>query len=235
MKVKDIMTQSAVCCSTKTNVGAAVELMWVRNCGMLPVIGTDNKLVGVVTDRDICIAMGTRNRLAGELSISEIATRNVFTCKPDEEIHEALQTMANKHVRRLPVVNDKGILQGMLSMDDIITHGALNKWEGCSELSSEEIIRSLKQLYGQKLPVVHRKAAAAWSHRRSSFAGDPYNLSNKHRALQRGSPLMLLFLLFASLRETPVSCRLASRLLKDSSLPSASYARFFFCRYWTGS
>jgi CBS domain-containing protein len=161
MKVKDIMTQSAVCCSTKTNVGGAVELMWVRNCGMLPVIGPDNKLVGVVTDRDICIAMGTRNRLAGELSVGEIATKNVFTCKPEEEIHEALQTMANKHVRRLPVVNDKGILQGMLSMDDIITHGDLHKWEGSCELSSEEIIRSLKQLYGQKLPVVRGKTTTA--------------------------------------------------------------------------
>jgi CBS domain-containing protein len=161
MKVKEIMAQSAVCCSADTNVGAAVELMWVRNCGMLPVVGSDRKLLGVVTDRDICIAMGTRNRLAGDLSVGEIATRNVFTCKPDDEIHEALHTMASKQVRRLPVVNDQGIPQGILSMDDIIAHGDLNKWEGCCELSSEEIIRSLKKLYGQKLPVVHTKALAA--------------------------------------------------------------------------
>jgi CBS domain-containing protein len=65
MKVKEVMTQSAVCCSPDTNVGAAVELMRVRNCGMLPVVGRDRKLLGLVTDRDICIAMGTRNRLAG--------------------------------------------------------------------------------------------------------------------------------------------------------------------------
>jgi CBS domain-containing protein len=161
MKVIEIMTQSAVCCSADTNVGAAVELMWLRNCGMLPVVGIDRKLLGVVTDRDICIAMGTRNRLAGELSVGEIATKNVFTCKPDDEIHEALNTMANKQVRRLPVVNDQGIPQGILSMDDVIAHGDLNKWEGCCELSSEEIIRSLKKLYGQKFPVVHTKAAAA--------------------------------------------------------------------------
>ncbi|HMD09443.1 MAG TPA: CBS domain-containing protein [Candidatus Acidoferrum sp.] len=161
MKVKEIMTQSAVCCNPETNVGAAVEFMWVRNCGMLPVVGPDQKLTGIVTDRDICIAMGTRNRLAGELSVGEIATRNVFTCKPDEEIHEALQTMVSKHVRRLPVVNDKGVPQGILSMDDIITHGDIHKWEGCCELSSEEIIRGLKQLYGQTLPLEHAKAAAA--------------------------------------------------------------------------
>ena len=161
MKVKEIMTQSAVCCNPETNVGAAVELMWVRNCGMLPVVGADQKLVGIVTDRDICIAMGTRNRLAGELSVGEIATKNVFTCAPDEEIHDALLTMADKHVRRLPVVNSKGIPQGILSMDDVITHGDLYKWEGCCELSSEEIIRSLKQLYRQTLPLVQTKAAAA--------------------------------------------------------------------------
>jgi CBS domain-containing protein len=161
MKVKDIMTQSAFCCSADTNVGAAVELMWIHNCGMLPVIAIDGKLIGVVTDRDICIAMGTRNRLPGELTVGEIATRTVFTCKPDDEIHEALNTMANKQVRRLPVVNGEGEPQGVLSMDDIITHGDLNKWEGSCELSSEEIIRSLKKLYGQKFPMGHTKSAAA--------------------------------------------------------------------------
>jgi CBS domain-containing protein len=161
MKVKDVMTQSAVCCSTDTNVGAAVELLWVRNCGMLPVVGNDRKIRGVVTDRDICIAMGTRNSLAGELTVGEIGTKNVVTCRPEDEIHETLRTMAEKQVRRLPVVSDEGIPQGVLSIDDIITHGDLNKWEGRCELSSEEIIRSLKKLYGQKLPVVHAKSAAA--------------------------------------------------------------------------
>lgn len=161
MKVRDVMTQSAVCCNADTNVGAAVELLWVRNCGMLPVVGNDQKLLGVVTDRDICIAMGTRNRLPGEVTVGEIATQKVFTCKPDDEIHEALLTMAEKQVRRLPVVNKEGVPQGILSMDDIITHGDLNKWEGCCELSAEEIIRALKRLYGQKHPVVHTKRAAA--------------------------------------------------------------------------
>jgi hypothetical protein len=56
-------------------------------------------------------------------------------------------------------VNDKSIPQGMLSMDGILTHGDLNKWLGCCELSSEEIIRSLKRLYGQKYPLVRPKAA----------------------------------------------------------------------------
>jgi CBS domain-containing protein len=161
MKVRDVMTQSAVCCKPSTNVGAAVELLWSHNCGMLPVVGADNRLVGIVTDRDISIAMGTRNRLPGDVTVGEIATTNVFTCKPDDEIHEALSTMAEKQVRRLPVVSAEGVPQGILSMDDIITHGDLNRWEGCCELSGEEIIRSLKRLYGKPVEKSQVKAKAA--------------------------------------------------------------------------
>ena len=127
MKVKDVMTQSAVCCSTDTNVGAAVELLWVNNCGMLPVVGNDRRIQGVVTDRDIAIAMGTRDRLPGELTVGETATTNVVTCKPEDEIHEALQAMAAKQVQRLPVVNNEGIPEGILSIEDVINHGDLGK------------------------------------------------------------------------------------------------------------
>jgi CBS domain-containing protein len=161
MKVRDVMTRSAVCCTSNTNFGAAVELLWSHDCGMLPVTNNDNQLVGVVTDRDICIAMGTRNRLPGDLTIGEVAVTNVFKCRPDDEIHEALATMAEKHVRRLPVVDETGTPLGILSMDDVITHGDLNKWEGCCELSAEEIVRSLKRLYAKPTMKEHAKAKAA--------------------------------------------------------------------------
>src|SRR5579859_7168751 len=161
MKIKEIMTQSAVCCGPETNVGIAVELMWERNIGMLPVVASDQTLVGVVTDRDICIAMGTRNRPAGELRLGEIAVAPVFTCKPDDDIHEALNIMAKQQVRRLVIVDQKGIPQGILSMDDVIVHADIDKLQGFCELSSEEVIRTLKRVYGQKFPVVQRKAIVA--------------------------------------------------------------------------
>jgi CBS domain protein len=107
-------------CRPDTNLAAAVELLWVNNRGMLPVVGNDGKLEAVITDRDICIATGTRNRLPSELTVKEVATKNAITCEPDVEIHEALLTMAEKQVRRLPVVNPAGVPQGILSMDDII-------------------------------------------------------------------------------------------------------------------
>jgi signal-transduction protein with cAMP-binding, CBS, and nucleotidyltransferase domain len=139
--------------------------MWKHNCGMLPVLGTDGTVDAVITDRDICIALGTRNRLPGELSVGEILRKKAYTCRPDDEIHEALETMAGQQVRRLPVVDSNGVPRGILSMDDILLHADLNKWEGCCELSSEEVIRSLKKLHNQS-PQVHprTRASAAGSH-----------------------------------------------------------------------
>lgn len=161
MKVKDIMSQNAVCCSANSNIGQAVELMWVHNCGMLPVVGLDHKLSGIITDRDICIAVGTRNKLAAELTVAEVASKEVFTCRPEDDVHAALRIMASKHVRRLPVVDNAGIPLGILSTDDVVAHGGLNKCAGNSELPSEEIIGSLKKLYGQQFPMVRAKTATA--------------------------------------------------------------------------
>lgn len=159
MKVKEIMTQSAVCCSPKTNVGRAVELMWERNVGLLPVVDNAGKLIGVVTDRDLCIAMGTRNRLPGELTVGEIAIPQVFTCKPDDDVHEALSLMSAKQVRRLPVVNNDGVPQGLLSMDDLVMHAEVGKLRGACDLSSEEVAQTLKKIYGLRYQVVLTKAA----------------------------------------------------------------------------
>ena len=163
MKVQDIMTHSAICCTPDTNVGAAVEMMWKHNCGMLPVVGADGTVEAVITDRDICIAMGTRNRLPGDLKVGEICGKKAYTCRPDDEIHEALETMAGRQVHRLPVVDKQGVAVGILSIDDILLHADLNKWEGCCELSSEEVIRSLKRLHNQQFPLLHLRTRTATS------------------------------------------------------------------------
>ena len=159
MKVNEIMTASAVTCRLETNLAEAVQLMWERNVGILPVVDQEGKLVGIVTDRDICIALGTRNRLAGELLVGEVAMQKVFTCKPEEDVHEALQTMSAKQVRRLPVVNEKGVPVGILSMDDLVLHSEVGKLRGACDLSSEEVTQVMKRVYAVRYPMVKAKAA----------------------------------------------------------------------------
>lgn len=90
------------------------------------VVDENRKVLGIVTDRDLFIALGTQNRRPAELTLSETMHPDPVVCTPDEDIREVLKTMATSHVRRLSVV-DEGILQGVLSLDDVLarTNGAL--------------------------------------------------------------------------------------------------------------
>ncbi len=156
MRVSDVMTRTAACCEPTTDLGTAVEIIWNRNCGILPVIDAEQKVIGVVTDRDLCIALRTRNRLAGEITIGEVFLGRIVSCKADDDIQTALAAMAEAKVRRLPVVDREGKLEGVLSMDDIVLHA-----EKSSGLSPENVVSTLKKLYGPRLPQVMSKAGAA--------------------------------------------------------------------------
>jgi CBS domain-containing protein len=120
MKIKDIMTSGPVTCSPATNLAAAAALMLDADCGILPVVDDHGKLVGVVTDRDMYIALATRNRLASQLTVGEVARTQVFTCGPDDDVQSALATMKQHRVRRLPVEGFGGTVAGIVSMNDIL-------------------------------------------------------------------------------------------------------------------
>jgi CBS domain-containing protein len=161
MKVSDVMTKAPAYCSSDTNLGAAAEIMWSRNCGFLPIVGSQEELAGVVTDRDLCIAMATRNRLPGEIAVKEVASGVTYSCKPSDDIRTALETMAEKKVRRLPVVNAVGKLEGILSVDDVVLRTDAQA-RGNAGLSSDEVVQSLRKVYGSQFrqPLQQKTATA---------------------------------------------------------------------------
>ena len=128
MKVRDIMTKQPKACGPDTNVAAAAGLMWANDCGVLPVVD-DGKLAGIITDRDICIALGTRNRPAAEIPVKDVATREVQTCTPDDSVETAMATMRRAKVRRLPVVSDGGKVEGMVALNDLVLAADRKRWE----------------------------------------------------------------------------------------------------------
>jgi len=160
MKVKDVMMGTPYCSSLQANLGMAAELMWKGNCGFLPVVDAEEKVCGVLTDRDICIALATRNQTAGEVRVEEVVQRKVYACDPEDDIHVALQTMKDGHVRRLPVVDFRGNLAGVVSMDDILLHAEPNSLGNEPELSANEVVRSYRSIMKKDLPVKTKKAAA---------------------------------------------------------------------------
>ena len=119
MKVKELMTTDVKRCSLETNLAAAAKIMWEGDCGAVPVTDESDHVVGVITDRDICIAAATRPRTEGEIPAKELISKELYTCAPDDEVRVALGTMQARKVRRLPVVERDGRLVGIVSIHDI--------------------------------------------------------------------------------------------------------------------
>src|SRR5690349_24832291 len=119
MKVKDLMTTDVKRCSPETNLAEAAKIMWEGDCGAIPVTDERDHVVGVITDRDICIAAATRPRTEGEIPVREVITTAAYTCAPTDDVRAALETMKARKVRRLPVVDQGGRLVGIVSIHDI--------------------------------------------------------------------------------------------------------------------
>jgi len=153
VKVRDIMTGEPRTCSPGTNLAAAAALMLDGDCGILPVVD-DGKLVGVVTDRDMYIALATRNTLASELTVGAVVQMPVYTCGPDDDVQAALETMKQHCVRRLPVEGFGGTIMGIVSMNDIVLASGPRK-----PLRDAEVVTTLQAICSHHHPAPHIAAA----------------------------------------------------------------------------
>ena len=151
MKVRDIMTKAPTFCHPDSNLAAAAEKMWAHDCGLLPVVDNELGVVGVITDRDICIALGTRNQRASDVLVREVMTERVYACAPEDDIHSALETMEKHQVRRLPVVNLNGKLAGILSIGDVTLHAEKREGKKIPDLSSEEVVEAYQGIRVRQL------------------------------------------------------------------------------------
>jgi CBS domain-containing protein len=93
MKVQDVMTRDVRACRPDTNLAEAVRDMWEVDCGVLPVVGDDGHVIGLITDRDICVAIATKGRTADRVAVREVAHDHVYTCLEADATTTALRTM----------------------------------------------------------------------------------------------------------------------------------------------
>jgi CBS domain-containing protein len=165
MKVQDIMTKTVKACQPDTNLAEAAALMWEGDCGTLPVVADGGKVVGIVTDRDIAIALGTRNSQASDIPVSEVMSSQVYACHPNEDVHTALKTMRKDRVRRLPVLTDDGLLQGIVSMNDVALHAEKFDGHKTTDLTYEDVVNTLKAICEHR----HPKAAEQPAHKAATL------------------------------------------------------------------
>ena len=122
MRVQDMMIRSVAFCVPEDSLGRAAQLMWERDCGTIPVVGRGGEVVGIVTDRDVCMAAHFTGRRLLDIPVSEVMSRVVHVCGPADSIESAEAIMRNNQVRRLPVVDEFRRLVAILSMADIARH-----------------------------------------------------------------------------------------------------------------
>lgn len=139
MRVREIMTTEVVSCRESDDLGAVARLMDRFDCGCVPVTREDGRLCGVVTDRDICLTAARSGKPLQELLAGGEMTRSLRTCSPDASVAEAEHVMREAQVRRLPVVDEDGVLVGLLSLADVAREAAHERRLRHHEVSRLEI------------------------------------------------------------------------------------------------
>ena len=122
MQVRDVMTKDPACVTPGATIREAAQLMQRENVGIVPVVeekGT-KRLVGVVTDRDIAIRVVAEGRDGGTRVSDVMSSSRIRTCTPDDNVDDAMEVMANEQVRRVPIVDDRGALVGIVAQADIV-------------------------------------------------------------------------------------------------------------------
>ena len=119
MQLNEVMHQPVVVCPNDTTLDHAARLMWEQDCGIMPVVDEDGRLVGVVTDRDICMSAYTQGLPLNAILVTTAMARTVVAGHEDDSVESAEQLMQDNQIRRLPVVDGEGRPVGMVSLNDL--------------------------------------------------------------------------------------------------------------------
>jgi len=146
MIVAEVMTPNVQTCSPTDPLHAAAQIMWERDCGSVPVVREDGHVVGMITDRDICIAAATKSRAEGDIQVREVLTKPLRSCSPTDDVRAAMETMRTQQLRRLPVVEPDGRLAGIVSLHDIAIQARGRQAAG---ISPNDVVEALIAITAQ--------------------------------------------------------------------------------------
>lgn len=157
MKVKEIMTPHAKSIWLTESLADAAQIMWDNDCGVLPIIKDGRKVIGMITDRDICMALAMRDQNPSCVSVEEVMTGQVYSVDAEDEVGLALQAMQEHRIRRLPVVNADGELEGILSMNDVVLNA---KAKGTDGIGYGDVIKTYHAICEHPAPPQTATASA---------------------------------------------------------------------------
>ncbi|HEY7817559.1 MAG TPA: CBS domain-containing protein [Vicinamibacteria bacterium] len=113
------MTREVGACRAFDGADQGAKIMWERDCGAVPVLDQEGAVVAMLTDRDLCMAAMLQGKALSEIRVSSAMSKDLWYCRPDDDLSHAEEVMRLRKVRRLPVVDAHGKLLGILSLSDI--------------------------------------------------------------------------------------------------------------------
>lgn len=148
MKIEQIMNKKVRTCMAEDSLNEAARIMWERDCGCVPVTAADRsgRLVGILTDRDLCMASYLQGRNLKEMKVADAMSTGVSCCKPDDTIQDAVRIMQEVKVRRLPVIDAAGHLLGIVSLADLAQESERELASKKKEVSEAELGHALAEI-----------------------------------------------------------------------------------------
>ncbi len=159
MKVKDLMSSRVKCSAAFETLKTAAQTMWDNDIGCVPVVDNGGRAIGMLTDRDVCMAAYLQNLPLSAALVTSAMSRELFTCAPDDEIAAAERLMREKQVHRLPVVDTQGRPIGILSLNDIAREGEREaEAKKAREVTDAEIARVMAAVCAPRHRVIEAAA-----------------------------------------------------------------------------
>ncbi len=145
------MTNDVGFCLLTDDLTKAAGVMRQRDCGIVPILDAEKRVVGVITDRDVCIAVASRDCKPSEIKVEELCRENIIVCEPNEKINDVLKKMRKNQIKRLPVTSQSGELVGIISITDILSTTSKNKSK--NKKLRKKIISTLMEI-GKPRPIL---------------------------------------------------------------------------------
>ncbi|CAN5917199.1 CBS domain-containing protein [soil metagenome] len=120
-----MMTRGVRTCCPDDSLNSAAQLMWQNDCGCVPVVDSDGRAIGMITDRDICMAAYTQGQPLGDMLVASAASREIMTMRENESLDAAEALMQKHKIRRIPVVDADRRPVGIVSMNDLARHATV--------------------------------------------------------------------------------------------------------------
>ncbi len=149
-KIGDLMSRDVSSCGADDRLNAASRIFWERDCGCVPVVDGASRVVGIVTDRDVCMAAYFRNRPLTEMRVGEVMSKDVVACRAEDLLPVVVEVMSRRQIRRLPVVDADQRLIGIVSLNDIVRETGHAR-SGRRAIPAEEVLQALDAIGERKV------------------------------------------------------------------------------------